>query len=221
MNIYFLSGLGADERAFQRLTFPEEVRVVHIKWPQLGQKETLDSYCNKVARFIDDTTEFSIIGFSFGGVVMVELLKTLKPKNAILLSSVGSRQEMPGILKFLGKTGVARLLPRSSLNKVYPFAHLFTGLKNEEDKKIWAAIMRDSDPYFLKWAIQEILTWKNEKRPENIFHIHGSKDLTFPVDLVKADRIIAGGGHFMVLSHAEQISRIINEQLGYASRTII
>jgi pimeloyl-ACP methyl ester carboxylesterase len=190
MNVYFLSGLGADERAFTRLRLLGDVRIHHVKWPKPEPNEVLEQYCTKVASLIDETSDFAIIGFSFGGLVTVELLKTLKPKNVILISSVGSRLEMPGFLKFFGKIEVDRLLPRFALNKVYPFAHVFTGLKNEGDKKIWADIMRDSDPNFLKWAIHEVLNWENEKRPENIFHIHGNKDATFPVELVKADRII-------------------------------
>ena len=209
MNVYFISGLGADERAFNRFTLSGDTKIHHIKWPKPEPDERLEQYCTKIASLIDASSEFSIIGFLFGGMVTVELLKTLKPKNAILISSVASRREMPGFLKFFGKTGVDRLLPNSGLNRIYPFAHMFTGLKDEEDKKIWADIMKDSDPYFLKWAIHEVLNWRNEKRPENIFCIHGTRDKTFPVGLVKADRIIEGGGHFMVLSHAKEISDII------------
>ena len=32
MNVYFISGLGADERVFQRLTFPNSFTVHHLKW---------------------------------------------------------------------------------------------------------------------------------------------------------------------------------------------
>jgi pimeloyl-ACP methyl ester carboxylesterase len=216
MNVYFLSGLGADERAFKRFRILGDAQIHHLKWPKPEPKEKLEHYCNKVASLIDNTSEFSIIGFSFGGMVTVELLKTLNPKKAILISSVRCRQEMPGFLKFFGKTGIDNLLPSSSLNRIYPFAHLFTGLKDEEDKRIWADIIRESDPYFVKWAIHEVLNWRNEQRPENVFHIHGNKDKTFPVNLVKADQIISGGGHFMVLSHAKEISDIINKHLGFS-----
>ncbi len=215
MNVYFLSGLGADKRAFRSLKLSERVHVHHIEWPRPEVKETMQQYSGRILSLIDSSGDFAIIGLSFGGMVTIELLKTLNPRHAILISSVATRDEMPGAFKLLGKTKLDKLMPSRTLNKVYPFAHLFTGLKTREDKELWADIIRDSDPYFLKWAIHEVLNWKNEWRPDNIFHIHGSKDKTFPVELVKADRVIEGGGHFMVLSHAAEISNIINERLGY------
>lgn len=41
MNLYFISGLGADERVFQKLTLPEQYKIHHIKWPELAEKESL------------------------------------------------------------------------------------------------------------------------------------------------------------------------------------
>jgi pimeloyl-ACP methyl ester carboxylesterase len=175
----------------------------------------MQQYSGKILSLIDNSGDFAIIGLSFGGMMTIELLKTLNPRHAILISSVATRDEMPGAFRLLGKSKLDKLMPSMALNKVYPFAHMFTGLKTREDKELWADIIRDSDPYFLKWAIHEILNWKNEWRPDNIFHIHGNRDKTFPVELVKADRVIEGGGHFMVLSHAAEISNIINERLGY------
>jgi pimeloyl-ACP methyl ester carboxylesterase len=216
MNVYFISGLGADERVFSRLKLAEQIKVHHIRWPKPSEKEGVEQYSLKVASLIDKSSEFSIVGLSFGGMVTVELLKTFKPKHAILISSVGSRQEMPNYLKLLGFTKLDNLVPSKALNRVYPLAHLFTGLKSIEDKKLWADIIRDSNPYFLKWAIHEVLNWQNELKPENVFHVHGTKDKAFPIKRIKADRVVEGGGHFMVLTHAKEISSIINQKLGYA-----
>jgi pimeloyl-ACP methyl ester carboxylesterase len=213
MDVYFLSGLGADKRAFKNIKLSEQHQVHHIEWLRPVEKESIFQYSGRIASLIDSSGDFAIIGFSFGGILTVELLKTLKPKHAILISSIASRKEMPGSFKFFGNVNLDKLVPSMAFNKVYPFAHLFTGLKSQEDKQLWAEIMRDSDPYFLKWAIHELLNWKNTSRPDNIFHIHGNADKTFPVKLVRADRVIEGGGHYMVLSHCREISAIINEQL--------
>jgi hypothetical protein len=76
-------------------------------------------------------------------------------------------------------------------------------------------VVRESDPHFMKWAIHEVLNWQRESRPDHIFHIHGDEDRIFPIKYVKADRVIHGGGHFMILTHADQVSSMIKQRLGY------
>jgi hypothetical protein len=51
-----------------------------------------------------------------------------------------------------------------------------------------------------------------------VIHIHGTKDKLFPIHYCQADITIERGSHFMVLTHARQISmemeRIL-QQLSY------
>ena len=56
------------------------------------------------------------------------------------------------------------------------------------------------DENYLKWAIPEILNWRQETPLKGVIHIHGNKDLTFPISLIKNCIIIPGGTHALILT---------------------
>ncbi len=213
MRVYFISGLGADERVFQKLTLPESLEIIHIHWPEIAKGENLESYCRKIAKLVDTTQEFAIVGLSFGGMVATELTKMLKPKITIIISSVSTRKELPLSYKKISAISFQKIVPRFLLNKVYPFTYWYFGVKDKAEKLLLKQIMADTSTYFLKWAITEILIWKNDKRPERFVHIHGDNDNIFPISNTEADITIKGGGHFMVYNKAAEISQILKEKL--------
>lgn len=69
----------------------------------------------------------------------------------------------------------------------------------------------------MSWAVNEILNWKNEQRPVNLFHIHGTKDRIFPCKKTHADALINDGTHLMVHNRADEISRVVIERLNAIS----
>lgn len=213
MNLYFISGLGADERVFQKLTLPERYHINHIKWPELSKNETLHTYCHKISKLIDTSREFGLIGLSFGGIVATELMKIVTPKVAIILSSISTRQEMPIVYRLLGTLRLNKLVPAFTLNKIYPFTYWFFGVTKPEDKRLLKLVIKDTSSEFLKWAIHEIINWKNETRPDNLYHIHGTSDRLFPYKLTYANKAVENGGHLMVYVNANTISNLIRSHL--------
>ena len=213
MNVYFISGLGADERVFTKLALPETWTIEHIKWPPLSHDENLYSYCRKIAALINTSKEFAIVGVSFGGIVAIELAKILEPKLTIIISSISTKKESPFTNPLFKTLPFHQLVPSFLLNKVYPFTSWFFGVNSKADKMLLDQTIKDTDPGFMKWAINEIVNWENEVRPEKLFHIHGTEDRIFPFNKVHADYAIEGGGHFMVYINADIISRLLIEQL--------
>jgi hypothetical protein len=213
MNIYFISGLGADERVFQKLTLPEKYQINHIKWPELSENETLKSYCHKISELIDTSQDFSLIGLSFGGIVATEITKFLKPKITIIISSISTRDELPFHYKICRLLKLNKIVPAFSMNKVYPFTYWYFGVKEQADKKLLKQVIKDTSPKFLKWAINEILNWQNEIRPNNLFHIHGTSDRLFPFSQTNADQSVKNGGHLMVYTNANKVSALIQDRL--------
>lgn len=213
MNLYFISGLGADERVFQKLELPEQYRINHIKWPELSENETLQSYCHKVSEQIDRSQEFCLIGLSFGGIVATEITKFLKPKITIIISSISTRKELPLHYKICRFMGLHKLVPAFTMNKVYPFTYWYFGVTEPADKILLKQVIKDTSPKFLKWAINEILNWKNEIRPTNLYHIHGTNDKLFPFTKTKADKAVENGGHLMVYTNANTLSDLIRASL--------
>lgn len=213
MNTYFISGLGADKRAFQRLALPASIRRIHLDWFPIEDGDTLGSYIERFSKQIDAEQPFDLVGMSFGGMVAVELSKFLRPRKTVLISSISCYGELPLHFQCIGKIGLHKLIPRKLLNKTYFFTDWFFGAQTKVEKQLLKNIVHETSDHFLKWAIHEILRWKNKTRPDNIYHIHGSKDRIFPCSRVRYDRLVVGGGHFMVYRNAKEISKILTEYL--------
>jgi hypothetical protein len=67
---------------------------------------------------------------------------------------------------------------------------------------------------YLKWSLNAIVHWKQAEKPKGVIHLHGSKDKLFPIQYCCPDYIVQGGSHFMVVTHAREISRQFSVMLG-------
>jgi pimeloyl-ACP methyl ester carboxylesterase len=208
--IYIFSGLGADERAFQFINFFEH-KPVFINWIAPLRNESIESYAARIALKITEPNPV-LIGLSFGGIMAVEVARIIKPEKVILISSVQSKNEIPFIYRLAGMLRLHRIMPAVLMRKANFITYWLFGIKSNAEKKILTAILKDTDPVFLGWAIDKILSWKNESRTRNLFKVHGTKDRLFPF-YKNADVIISGGGHFMVLNKAEEVSRVLQEEI--------
>lgn len=208
MRIYCLSGLGADKRVFDYLTLNAEL--VSIDWLPPIAGESIEKYAMRLAEGINRKDAFGILGVSFGGLVAVEISKVLKPTITILISSAETRKELWSVFKMIGRLGLAKVLPASFFN---PPKWLMVHLFEAENKRLLGEILDDSDVKFAKWATNELLTWKNQQRLVSVLKIGSVKDRLLPSDSDGDIRLIANGGHFMIVDRAFEVSNIINERL--------
>lgn len=215
VTLYFISGLGVDRRTFGRLRLPGHLTVRHLEWIEPVDGETLSQYALRLARGIDTTEDFALVGLSFGGMIATEISKVLTPRQVVLISSASTARELPGLYSFLGRLQLHKAAPYNLVKRPTPLTHWFLGARTPEEKQLVRAILKDTSPRFLRWAVNSILMWRNEERPVNLYHIHGSADKVLPLRLVKADRVIQGAGHLVVFSHAELVSRIITEKVSH------
>lgn len=214
--IYCLSGLGADHRIFSHLELPG-IRLVHLDWllPQ-AKTETLDEYAKRLSAFIDEE-EPLMMGVSFGGMMSIEIAKHRKVRGIILISSVKSYHELPAWMKFLGKCHAEYLIPKTPLKSIGPLKSLrpiqnyFLGAHAPAEIAIANEFRDNVDPHYLKWSIRQIFNWKNDWCPPTLYHVHGDNDKLFPITNVHPTHIVPGGGHFMVMSHCREVSRILQE----------
>ncbi|MEO1802833.1 MAG: hypothetical protein AAFR62_20845, partial [Cyanobacteria bacterium J06629_2] len=88
-----------------------------------------------------------------------------------------------------------------------------------DERKLLRAILYDTNAKFMKWAIHQVVTWKNELIPPNVFHIHGESDRIFPYRYVREDFSVSRGGHFMIMNRAEYISSLIQRIIELNSET--
>lgn len=215
-HVYCLSGLGADHRIFRNLDMPD-CRIIHLDWLLPQQKnETLEAYAKRLADNIHHP-EPILLGVSFGGMMAIEISKQVSVKAVILISSVKSFRELPGWMKFFGRCRAEYLLPAAplktykSLKVIRPIQNYFLGATSEEEITIANDFRENVDPVYLKWSVKQIFNWKNDWTPAKIFHIHGNNDKLFPLKNLKPTHVINQGGHFMVMSHCDEINLVLAE----------
>ena len=202
--IYVFSGLGADERVFNKTDFGDN-KVVFIKWIVPEKKESMAFYSLRLTSQIK-TTEPVLIGLSFGGMMAIEVAKHIATKKIILISSAKTKHEIPFYFRLAGKLALHKLIPSKALIRINLFTNWFFSSRTREDKKMLSAILRDTDPVFLKWAIAKIANWQNVVLHKNLVHIHGSADRILPIKYVKCDIKIDKGTHLMIVSKAGKVN---------------
>lgn len=209
--IYIFSGLGADERVFQRLDF-SGFSITFIKWIVPQDQETIENYATRLLDQIT-TKKPTLIGLSFGGLIAVEVAKQIDTEKVILIASAKSKMEIPFYYRLAGQLGLHKLLPTRFLKKSNFITNWFFGSTSTFDKQLLKQILFDTDPTFLKWAIDKVVRWTNLTQNKNIFHIHGTNDRILPFSFVKCNSAIKNGGHLITLNKAEELNNILRQQL--------
>jgi len=208
-DIWFISGLGADERAFQFLDFGNwNPHFVHWIPPQ--QDETIGSYARRLLPQISSENPV-LIGYSFGGMMAIELARLIPTAKLIILASVKTSRELPPWFRMAGRTSAYAFVPTSWVLKPMSFYNWLFGAERPDDKRLLAEIIRATDVQFLAWAMKVITRWQNDFIPPNLIHIHGTADKVLPYRYVKADISVENGGHFMLVNRAAELSAILHQ----------
>ena len=211
--VYFISGLGADERVFQFLAL-SKIEHRFIQWIKPKTRENLAAYCERLTSQIDTTQEVFLIGLSFGGIVAQEISKIITCKKIIIISSIKSIQEFSWQLKLVRQIQIHRIVPHWLLTLSNRFtADFYFSTENQIESKLLHQIIKDTDPKFLSWAIHQIMNWRNETYPENLIHIHGTNDRIFPIENISNVIKIPKSGHFMIVNRFQQIQDLIFEMI--------
>lgn len=209
MKVYFFSGLGADRSVFRHILLPPGCEPVYIDWIQPLENESLSSYSYRLTKSIDFTEPFSLLGLSMGGMIAVEIANRSKPAHIILISSIPVSSQLPPYYRWLAGIKLHRILPISFFLKGAVLKRFFT-TESKEDKKLIKNMISKADVSFIRWGMGAIVNWQMNKIPENIIHIHGSRDEILPGRFTKPTFIIPGAGHLMVLNHAREINEILS-----------
>jgi len=213
MNIYFISGLGADRRAFDKIKLDQDFNVHYIDWLEPSKNEDLKSYAERMASSIDKISPFALVGLSFGGIIAIEISKLYPAQKVILISSISNQSELPWYYKSIGKLGIQNTKLIELLKYKKDLLHWFFGTTSARLKNYLNEMIDKTSIHYLQWSLNQILNWNQINKPKNVLHIHGEKDKLFPTTFCKPDYTISKGGHFMIVTHANQISEIINHSL--------
>ncbi len=208
MKIYGISGLGADKRVFNFLTLNYEFTPIH--WISPKKKESIKEYSKRLSTVIDIENDFCLIGVSFGGLVATEISKILNPRITILISSAHTKNELNPIFRWFGKIKIIRFIPTSFFHFPKRIATYLFGAKNN---KLLYAILKDTDPSFVKWALYELTNWQNTTLLKNVIKINGTSDKLIPPRGTTKMLLIDKGAHFMIVDNAPKISEFVNLEI--------
>lgn len=206
-HIYIFSGLGADQRVFQRLRFGD-CNITHIEWIRPTEDDVLESYAFRLIEQIDHY-DCILIGVSFGGMVAVEVAKIIQPHKTILISTAKVSSEIPFYLRLAGRVRLHRLLPLRFIKQTNCISYWLFGVYDQSDKELLKQIFSDTDEWFLKKTIDMILNWKNETILDGTYQLHGTKDRILPVRNHRLVTKVEAGGHLMILNKSDNVNKLI------------
>lgn len=208
MKLYAFSGLGADHRVYHSTNLNAELEVV--PWLPPENNESLENYAQRLAETIDAKEDYGLIGMSFGGMIVMEIAKILHPTFTVVVSTSTTKYELPYALRIIGKTGIIPHIPSLFFTPPKPVMRYFFSTPKQT---VLNDIVDDSDPVFTRWAVNAIANWKNTQVPKNLFRIHGSNDRLLPKYSASHTHVIQGGGHFMIVDRAQEVSNLINQHI--------
>jgi pimeloyl-ACP methyl ester carboxylesterase len=203
--------MGADEKIFAKFQL-NGYELKHIPWLRPDNRETIESYARRMAAFIPEENPI-LLGVSFGGMVAIEIARQQQVQKLILVSSIKSAAELPRWMRIAGILRLNRLVPIHSYKMAGAIGNLRLGVTNEEEKKIVRDYRRSADPVYVKWAINQVINWKNKWIPDQLIHIHGDRDHIFPVKKIKDAFVVKNATHMLIYNRAQEVSDFILKHL--------
>jgi len=157
---------------------------------------------------------FSLLGVSMGGILAIELNKILKPEKVILVSSIKNKGERPMSSKIAKALSLYPLISGYAFKMIAYFTVTFFGLMQKDHSDLFKTMLRESDSSFMRWALIKVITWDSTETFDNVVHIHGDKDLVFPMKNFDNIIKVRGGNHFMIANRYAEVNAHIQEALG-------
>jgi pimeloyl-ACP methyl ester carboxylesterase len=210
LNVYFISGIGADYRLFTYLQLPEGFEKSYIHWVPPHHDEKLKDYALRLAEQIDTSQPFILAGLSLGGIMAVEIAKKIPPVCTVLISSVPVTAHLPRYYKLAHRLHLSKWVPASLLKAATTIKHSLT-MRSSANRKLMRDVIRSGDDRFIEWALNAVLEWENTTIPHPFYHIHGTRDEVFPISLTHPTHIVPKGGHMFLMSQPEVVNAILRE----------
>jgi hypothetical protein len=210
--VYAIPGLNTTKELFRYLSL-KDVELVVLEWPAPVRGETMPSYAQRFARQIDTSKPFYLLGVSFGGMLCVELSQLLSPKKTFLISSAKSPSEFPPSFPVMRLLRLHLMITEKMYMRMIPRSRKWIGFEKDFLPEFIKMVHSMPEHYYRR-STNCILNWHPMKKlPENVVHIHGTADRLLPAKYVKADYLIEGGTHAMIVYKAKEISEILNIEI--------
>lgn len=209
-NVYFISGMCYSCCVFDKLKLPKGFKKVYIEWHIPHPDESLAEYTREMAKSIDRSKPFVLVGYSFGAVIIQEMNKFLTPLKSVIISSFKSEAEIPPLFRAVRMTNLVERVPRRIYSSTEFITNAFNRLVYHMPTAELAEVMTYVDPIYVKWAVKQITEWRPANKFLHLYHIHGTMDQIFPYEQIKKAFPVEDGDHLMVLKKADIVSSILS-----------
>lgn len=207
--VYMIPGLGAQSSIFEKLMF-QNCQMVHVRWIEPYKKESLSSYANRLLKQIPNNAS-NIVGLSFGGMLASEMALLRPNAKVVIISSCSHALQLPAwyrIGKWLPlKMGQSKGFDQPRLR----IMQRILGIRSTDEKAFFQNMWKTTNHNWAHEFVQMILRWELDKKPTNIFHIHGTKDRLLPHPNSGVDYSIHNGTHWMIREDAAILTSIIEQ----------
>ncbi len=210
-HVYFVPGMAADVSIFEFINLPKERYKTHtIPWKIPEKDEPIGDYAKRMCKEVLHK-ECILIGVSFGGIMVQEMSKYLNVKKLIIISSVKNKYELPKRMWLVRKTKAYKLMPTSLVSKIDNWEKLAFGDFAKKRAALYQKYLSVNDKTYLDWAIEKIVCWDQEESIEGIVHIHGDKDIVFPISHIKECITVEKGTHVMIINRSRWFNKHLPE----------
>ncbi len=209
-HIYFVPGMAAGSEIFRNIKLPENYEIHILEWLIPEKDESLKAYAKRMLLGIKEKNPI-LVGISFGGVVVQEMSYFLKLKKLIIISSVKSRNELPRRMKLASLTKAYKLIPTSLVLSAEDLTKFSVGPKSKKRLAMYQEYLHVRNKQYLDWALEKMVTWDRKEKIKDIVHLHGEKDMVFPIKYIESCEVIKGGTHIMILNKGREISQKLLE----------
>ena len=213
--VYFMPGLAASSTIFEKIKLPEaDFEMHYLEWFMPELNETLTHYAKRMVAFVKHENAI-LIGVSFGGILVQEMKKYLKPRKVIIISSVKSNEELPQRMKIAKITKAYKLVPTGLMSNMETLTKYAFGTMIKERLRLYKKFLTMKDKVYLDWAIEQVVCWERTEIDPEITHIHGDDDNVFPISTIKNYINVKKGTHIMIINRYkwfnENLPKIILE----------
>ncbi len=192
--------MGADSSMYPHESYKKLSWITFAEWPSYTGETTIEAVAENVIEQYDINHKTIVGGSSLGGMVSVQIAKTIGIKKVILIGSAVSPSYVNPILQTM-----------SNLSDFTPIKliQLSAGKVNLKGNNELLSMFERADGNFIKSMCKAIFKWKGiDNYNCDVCHIHGAKDLVI-LPPEKNAKIIQNGGHLISLTHSDLVSEFI------------
>ena len=200
IHVYFMPGMCASSKIFEYIKLPEnQFKIHYLEWIIPLENETIEAYALRMTEYVKNDNVV-LLGVSFGGVLVQEMAKLINVKKLIIVSSVKTEEELPKRMKVAKLTKVYKLLPTQLVINIDMLAKYAFGKSVVKRIELYEKYLTVKDSNYISWAIKQMICWNQENHDPEIVHIHGGKDMVFPINNIKNCIVLENGTHIMIIN---------------------